>query len=410
MPHESFRFIHTGDFHLEKTLGDLDDIPKHLREAIAEAPWKAAESVFESAVIENVDFVLLCGDLLNPQSAGPRGMAMLVEAFDALHERSIPVIWASGQVDGAHTWPESIPLPPNVTRLPKGRAITVPIMRAGQTICWVIGRSSEGFGAIHVPSYRIDSTDEFTIGMGYGTAEGDALAEARFDYWALGGSHQRKVMEEGARHGAVFCGSPQARRLEETGPHGFHLVDVDADGSTRLHTVDVDSFRYFRTSLDAGELSRGDNVRQLMASRIARLLHENGDRHLLLAWELLPTSAESLVGLGDPAELLTWLRREFGNGNPAAYSISLQVTPPQRYPKQWQEEDTILGDFLRASERHRRNAGRDLNLDALTEEHPSLMPTTASLLADVDPTLRPTLLGDATLLGVELLRGGKPKM
>lgn len=410
MPGESFRFIHASDFHLERPLGDLDELPKHLQEAIAEAPWKAAEAVFEAALIENVDFVLLCGDILAPQAAGPRGMSMLLDAMDAMAERDIKVLWASGNVDAHTAWPESIPLPDNVIRLPKGKAITVPIVRSGQTIAMVIGRSSEGMSAIHVPSYRIDPTDEFTIGVGYGTAEPAALAEARFDYWALGSSHQRRLMDEGATHGAVYCGSPQARSLEETGPHGFHLVDVDADGSARLHAVDVDTFRYCRVVLDAGDLMRGDNLKQLLASRISRLLAENGERHLLIGWELHPANAESLIGVGDPSELLTWLRRDFGNANPSAWSVSLDIHPPQKYPKQWQEEDTILGDFLRAAERHRRTQGRDLNLLPMTEEHDGLSTTTTSMLADADPTQRGKLLGDATLIGVDLLRGGKPKL
>lgn len=410
MPGESFRFIHTSDFHLERPLGDLDELPKHLQEAIAEAPWKAAEAVFEAAVIENVDFVLLCGDLLAPHAAGPRGMSMLLDAFDALAERDIKVLWASGHVDSAQSWPESIPLPENVTRLPKGRAEAVPIVRSGRTIAVVVGRSSEGMAAIHVPSYRIDPTDEFTIGVGYGTAEPAALAEARFDYWALGGSHQRRLMEDGATQGAVFCGSPQARSLEETGAHGFHLVDVDADGAARLHAVDIDSFRYCRVVLDAGDLVRGDNLRQVLSSRISRLLAENGERHLMIGWELHPASAEALMGVGDPTELLTWLRRDFGNANPSAWTVSLEIHPPQKYPKQWQEEDTILGDFLRAAERHRRTQGRDLNLLPMTEEHEGLGTVTASMMADADPSQRPRLLGDATLIGVELLRGGKPKL
>ena len=410
MPGESFRFIHASDFHLERPLGNLDELPKHLRESIAEAPWKAAEAVFDAALIENVDFVLLCGDLLSPTLAGPRGMAMLLEAFDTLAERQIQVYWAAGSVDAAQYWPESIPLPDNVTRLPRGRAMPTPVTRAGETIAVIVGRSGESTGPLHVPSYRVDPSDHFTIGVGYGKAEADALAETRFDYWALGGLHDRRVFEDGATHGAVYCGSPQGRCLDEPGAHGFHLVDVDADGSTRLHTVDADSFRYFHQVIDAAELTRGGNIRQTLSSRISRLLNENGNRHLLLSWELQPTSAESLEMVGDQAELLAWLRREFGNGNPSAWSVGLTVLPPSRYPKQWQDEDTILGDFLRAAERHRKTAGRDLNLLPLTEEQPGLAPSTAALLADAEGAQRPQLLGEATLLGVELLRGGKPKL
>ena len=71
MPGESFRFIHASDFHLETPLGDLDHLPTHLREAMAEAPRKAAQAVLEAALADNIDFLVLSGDLLHPQAAGP---------------------------------------------------------------------------------------------------------------------------------------------------------------------------------------------------------------------------------------------------------------------------------------------------------------------------------------------------
>ncbi len=74
---------------------DLPDLPDHLRPALVEAPWKAAEAVFEHAILENVDFVLLCGDLLNPISSGACGPAFLIEQFELLRERNIAVYWAT---------------------------------------------------------------------------------------------------------------------------------------------------------------------------------------------------------------------------------------------------------------------------------------------------------------------------
>ena len=75
MPGESFRFIHASDFHLESPLGDLDTIPSHLRDAMADAPRRAVKAVFDAALVDNIDFVVLSGDLLNPQTAGPHGMS-----------------------------------------------------------------------------------------------------------------------------------------------------------------------------------------------------------------------------------------------------------------------------------------------------------------------------------------------
>ena len=134
MPGESFRFIHASDFHLENPLGDLDSLPSHLREAMAGAPRVAVKAVFEAALVDNIDFLVLSGDLISPQAAGPHGMALLLDYFEQLHTKNTPVFWAAGLVDDPQKWPEAVPLPPNVTLFPKNRAIAVPVQRAGRTI------------------------------------------------------------------------------------------------------------------------------------------------------------------------------------------------------------------------------------------------------------------------------------
>lgn len=410
MPGESFRFIHASDFHLEQPLGDLDSLPSQLREAIVAAPWKAAQAVFDAALNGNVDFVALCGDLLSPMSAGPHGMSMLLDNFEKLYAKKVPVFWAAGIADDPQKWPEAAPLPPNVTMFSKSRVTAIPIERAGRTICTVVGRSSEGRNALHVPSYRIEPTDEFTVALGYGHAEPDALSEGRFDYWALGGDHNRRQLDGGATAGSVYCGSPQGRSLSECGAHGYTLVDVDADQTTRIHSIECDTFRYCRVEIDAAEIASVGSIKNLLGERVVRLQHEHGGRHLILGWDISVGDGESLHAIGDAEELLKWLRREYGHGAPAAWTAELNVRPPRKYPKSWHEEDTILGDYLRAAEKFRKNDGRDLNLLPFTEEHTGLPATTASLLAETSPGARLDVLDQATLLGVELLRGGKPQL
>ena len=85
------------------------------------------------------------------------------------------------------------------------------------------------------------------------------------------------------------------------------------------------------------------------------------------------------------------------------------MRPPRNYPKSWHDEDTILGDFLRAAEKHRKASGRDLNLLPFTEEC-ELASTTANLLAEISTSKRMDVLDQSTLLGVEMLRGGKPNL
>ena len=408
MPGESFRFIQSSDFHLEKPLGDLDVLPSQLREAMAAAPWRAAEAVFEAALADNIDFLVLCGDLLSPQAAGPHGMAMLLDYFDKLHDKNTPVFWTAGVADDPRKWPESAPLPPNVTMFPKDRTMVVPVERAGRTICNIVGRSSDGRGVLHVPSYRVEPSDDFTVAIGYGDADADALAEGRFDYWALGGRHRPLEIDGAADGGAVYCGTPQGRDLTESGPHGYCIVDVDADETTRVHKIECDTFRYCHVEIDASEIAAVGNVRNVLSERIGRLQHENGGRHLIIGWDIAVAGGDDLHWIGDADELLQWMRREYGHGSPSAWTARLIVRPPRSYPTSWQEEDTILGDFLRIAGQHQKTDGRELNLAAFTEEQADMSAATATMLSEVPSSVRSEVLQQATLLGVELLRGGKP--
>ncbi len=114
MAKESFRFIHASDFHLERPLQDILDLPEHLKRVLVDAPWRAAEAIFEHAVVENVDFVILAGDLLNPVASGAQGVAFLLEQFENLRARNIQVYWIGGNADDTDRWPAAISLPSNV--------------------------------------------------------------------------------------------------------------------------------------------------------------------------------------------------------------------------------------------------------------------------------------------------------
>ncbi len=168
--------------------------------------------------------------------------------------------------------------------------------------------------------------------------------------------------------------------------------------------------RYYQIELDGGDFGAGRDLRAVMSQRMQRLLHENGGRHLLVSWRLSHRPERPAALIGDPGELLRGLRKDFGHGSPAAWSLGVEVLPPDKFPAAWYDEDTILGDFLRAADVHRKSGGRELNLDPVIEEHPGLDPAAAQLLAEIDPRERAGSINRAILLGVDLLRGGKPDL
>ena len=404
---ESFRFLHASDFHLENPLADLDDCPEHLTDLVVQAPRNAFELMVEAAIEEQVDFVILSGDLINPETAGPYGISLLLGGFERLKEAGKQVFWSGGLSDVSARWPDSIDLPDNVTVFSPTQTQVVSVQRAGRWICRVIGRSCSGDPVVRTQDYQVESSELFTIGVGYGEVTSETLTENRFNYWALGGLHQRRVFEQGNDCIAVYPGTPQGRSLSETGQHGFDVVDVDVNQKIRVQNQSADEFRYCRVTFNEQELAAVGCIENLIGERIYRLQGEHGSRHLLIAWEYEVEDARAMSELGDVNQILQWARKEYGQGIPCAWSISIQVQPPKSYPKTWSDEDTILGDFLRVATNYRVKENGLPNLTGMVEEHPEIRAGTAMRLAEVPPHRVSETLSQATRVGVELLRGGQ---
>src|SRR5882757_9713483 len=107
---QPLRLVHASDLHLEMPVYGLPEIPEHLRELLIEAPYHAAEQVFETALAEDADAVLLAGDVLNVDRAGPPAIVLLLDQFARLAERGIAIYWAGGAVDVPDSLPRSVTL------------------------------------------------------------------------------------------------------------------------------------------------------------------------------------------------------------------------------------------------------------------------------------------------------------
>src|SRR6476660_4781214 len=126
---QPLRLVHASDFHLELPIYGLAEVPDHLRDLLIDAPYHAAEQVFETALAEDVDAVLLAGDVLNVDRAGPPAIMLLLEQFARLGDRGIPIYWAGCSVDVPDSWPRSVPLPENVHVFPIARVESLDLVR-----------------------------------------------------------------------------------------------------------------------------------------------------------------------------------------------------------------------------------------------------------------------------------------
>ena len=400
-----FRFVHAGDFHLEQTLAGVAEVPEHLREVFIEAPYIAAARVFDAALIEEAAFLILSGDVLHPLYAGPRGVTFLCEQFARLAEREIAVYWVGGTVDPPDEWPASIALPTNVRVFHRGRVDEFIHEHKGAPIARLLGTSCDKQRPIRAGDFLPDPGGLPTIAMAHGSADPAVLQARGIYYWALGGRHERATPVNIPQI-IHYCGSPQGRRPEENGVHGCTLAQVDQQRQIRTSLIPTDAVRWLDERIVVDKETSQKDLETRFRERIHSIRESAANIHLLLSWTIAgggPLVEQFHSGrLG--ADLLEWLRADYGFGSPSAWSLSIEVEPADRFPEEWYEQETIRGDFLREIRRLQMNSDEPLGLETyISEAHQA--GSLGAIVRLADKNVRGRVLNEAALLGAALLSG-----
>ncbi len=399
------RFIHAADLHLDVPVYGLAEPPEHLRELLIDAPHLAAEGVFDAALLEDVDFVVLSGDVLHLDPLEPRSMVFLLQQFERLAEQHIMVYWNSGEADCLDNWPDTIALPSNV-RLFSTYEVEVLTHRRGDTaIANLVGGGVHSQNRLAAVANRAEGGELPAIGVHHGESRSDALQQKSIVYWALGGEHQHADVGKSGGISAHHAGSPQGRNPSETGPHGFLLVEISADEEVHAQHISTDAIRWRTEKLVLEEDSKQTDFSRNIQERMRNLTTEAIGRALLVQWRL---TGEGLLDdafrrKGFEADLLAKLRKDFGFADSPIWTHALKREIPAKLPEEWSEEDSILGDFLRAV-RERQQSNKPLDLAPLLADVMADDELKNTLLAD-HPGSRAAILREATVLGVDLLRG-----
>lgn len=367
MASRPFRFIHAADFHLERPARGLSEVPEHLRELFRDAPYLAAAKVFDAALADEVDFVVLTGDLLDPHTAGLRALIFLTEQFQRLAQRGIAVYWTGGRNDAPHLWPPGFELPDNVHVIPAGRPTTLLHEREGEPVAQLVA-ASRGSGDVLRPSDLASRHEElFTLACVHGRVEAEQLTQHVIDYWALGGVHQRTVLLD-EPYIAQYPGSPQGRSPEEPGVHGCWLVAVDEEEHVHTRFLATDVLRFVRQRIKLDDDATADTLAEQLRAACTELAA--ADLAQVVEWTVnLPAElCRTLRGADD--ELLEPLRVEFGCQQPALWTHRLKLQPrnaDEALPP------GLLGDFLALVEAGRSGESAEPHgeLAALSDELPA---------------------------------------
>jgi len=397
------RFLHASDFHLEQPAHGISEVPEALRDLLVDAPYRAAANVFRTALAERVDFVVLAGDLVQPWLSGPRGPLFLIEQFNLLGERGIPVYWATGKVDEPERWPREYQLPGNVHRFDRGRLSIQPHFRDGREVARICGWGRTAQRRLNADDLVIPHDNLFTLVIAHGAPEAAVLDRREIEYWALGGKHNRATLT-GAPHWSHYCGSPQGRCPDEPGPHGCSVVEVSPGGEVSVQPGNNDVLRWHDERVMLEESVDRSELESLLRERMQAIRQATPEMTHLIRWTLEgdPRLVRGLQRGMMTAEVLSSLRSDFGIGSYPAWSLSIEgpvtsIPAPHAFGS-----DTLLGDFLQELIELKSAPGGPPDLADLLNERQA-----AGALGDMirlsDNANLTRVLEQAAQLGIELL-------
>ena len=255
-----FKFLHAADIHLDSPLLRLDVYEGAPAAEIRGATRRAFENLVQTALAEEVDFVVLAGDIFDGDWKDYNTGLHFAARIARLREAGIPVILAAGNHDAASSISRSLRLPDNARVFPHDRPDTFRLESVNVAV------HGQSFGS---PAVRADLSRGypapvpgcFNVGLlhtGVNGREGHeryapctlaALREKGYDYWALGHVHQREVLS--AEPLVVFPGNTQGRHARETGAKGCILVTVDDSGRAAIDFRPLDVVRWAAAAVDA---------------------------------------------------------------------------------------------------------------------------------------------------------------
>lgn len=234
------KFIHAADLHLDSPFRGLANskMPTALLQRMQQSTFEAATRVFDAAINNQVDFVLLVGDLFDRAEQSINAKYFLNQQLNRLNDAKIPVIISFGNHDYFAGDVNQLGFPENVFVFSNEVTTTKLTLKDGNVVAisgfsfanqWVSERMIANYPAA-------DPQVDWNIGMLHGSAEGIhstegtyapfSLAELNsknYDYWALGHIHQRQSLDD--QHVINYPGNTQGRHINEYGSKGCLLVE-----------------------------------------------------------------------------------------------------------------------------------------------------------------------------------------
>jgi DNA repair exonuclease SbcCD nuclease subunit len=281
---EPIKFIHTADIHLAKQLSYNSSARNDLNELFLEAGKRAFKNLVELSIKEDVDFILIAGDLYDREARSIKASHFFLKQSQYLNQKGIEIFIISGNHDPAGVEKEVFELPANVHYFSSEEVEIFEYQKKGRLAARIIGQSyRQKFESRTMYNfYTAPDQSVFNIGLLHTALtkdnnryvpvnKGELLTKKEIDYWALGHLHQYQQIN--VKPAIYFPGTLQAHNISELGTKGAILVEVDSNLNNKEKFISLAPviFKEFELDLEKKDLKNISELQQLIDSKINKI-------------------------------------------------------------------------------------------------------------------------------------------
>lgn len=352
-----FRFIHASNLELDRCCAVEGELSSDQLRMLVDAPFRAAERVFETALREKAELILLAGGVFAGVRPSTWGASFLARQCERVGREGITVYWAEGSPERHNAWPRFVPLPRNLILGDPHTRRRAALVTAGlvpvELICHddpvELRRST-------LPLCASDVLPPFAIGIQLrrperGSVPEETIGGSDVDYRAVQGTGPATTFAA-AQGMARSAGAVQPRNRHEGSVGGCLVVEVGRKYALGTRFVETNSLRYHNESLVVNDSLNWEGFRRLVHARTDDVLQHAAADAVAFHWQVAGHGPvlDRLIRPGAARELERELQELYGRRRPTAWVAEFEVSPDAVLEARWQREATPFGTFVRTLE------------------------------------------------------------
>lgn len=382
----SFKFIHAADIHLGKKLAYSGEPKAELQAIFKNAEQKALSRMVDLAVEQEVDFIIIAGDLYDLESRSVKASRFFKNQCLRLEKNGIDLYVISGNHDPAGRKNEPFEPAANVKFFSSEEVELQEFYKDEELSARVLGQSyRQRFEDRSMYNYyTAEDKSVFNIGILHTELNADSrryvpvnksqlLSKNEIHYWALGHIHQQQRLNE--KPAVYYPGTIQGRDITEIGDKGVILAEVEQNLDYKSSFIPLSELNYKKVVINLKnheQLNRISDLEKIIKDRFSKIQEEISQKNEHRKHNL-KTAVIRLIIRGRSAvhsylendreeleaDLLRELRKSFASSFPYIWadSIVFRTAPPLENIEElkknntiFKELDSLLNDILEENE------------------------------------------------------------